>query len=192
MHAVALVGICQETMAQEGVFRWRTLTFEGRSSRFQADSDETDAFGRIGLSCVVESGNVEVSVVMKDEQRAKFAELLRSGSYPEITLSDGQTKSAIDKLEFSEVGGWLYAFIIPVDSKWLADFEKTGSLRLSVGTAIKDSDSLKVGLDAISVFRSQCRKKPKSRPPASQSSLPWTRPNPNAFPPPKLTSPAPH
>jgi hypothetical protein len=185
VHVLALAGLCQQTMAQEGVYRWRTLTTDGRSFLNQADSDATDAVGRIGLSCTDGSGNVEVAVTMSDEQRAEFAEILRSGRYPDVALSgDGEGGgSVIDALKMTDDSGWLYTFSVSADAKWLADFEATGTMRFVVGKTIRDGGSLKVGLDAISDFRSRCRKKPQSPPPAPQSSLPWTRPDPNAFPP---------
>lgn len=184
MPAFALLGLCQPTMAQESVYRWRVLTTDGRSFLNQADSEATDAVGRFGLSCTVGSGNVEVMVRMKDEQRAQFAEILKSGRYPDVVLSgDSAGRSLIDALKMTDDPGWLYTFSVAADTKWLADFEVTGALRFVVGKTIRDGDSLKVGLDAISDFRSQCTKKPQSQPPAPQSSLPWTRPDPNAFPP---------
>lgn len=188
LQTIALVGACQQTRAQEGDLRWRTFTSEGRSSLVQATSDATDAVGRFEFTCVVKSGNVVVSVVMKDEQRSAFATLLTSGDYPTVTLSDGRTKSAIAKLEFGDAYGWSYTFTVPVDSKWLDDFEKTGSLRLTIGKTITDDDSLNVGLGAINDFRSQCREKHQTPPPALRP-LPRTPPNPDVFPPARLTSP---
>ncbi|WP_342728088.1 hypothetical protein AAFG07_15890 [Bradyrhizobium sp. B097] len=178
--------------AQEGIFRWRVNRTEKQSVLVQAASDATDDFGRVVLSCELTSGNVEVSVMMEDDQRAKFAELLKSERYPTVTLSNGgeNNRSVIDKLVFSDVGGWSYAFHVQDDDEWLADFEKTGTLRFTVGDTINDSDSLNVGLDAIAAFRDQCRKPPQALPPSNHSggSLPWTKPNPNAFPPPPVPS----
>ena len=189
MQALALFGLCQQTTAQEGVYRWRTQTTDGRSFLNQADSEATDAVGRFSLSCTVGSGNVDVTVTMKDEQRAQFADILKSGRYPDVALSgDSESRSVIDALKMTDDPGWLYTFSVPADARWLADFERTGTLRLVVGKSIKDGDSLKAGLDAISDFRSQCRKTPQLAP-APQSSLPWTRPDPNAFPP--VTMPPP-
>lgn len=185
VHALALAGLCQQTMAQEGVYRWRILTTDGRSFLNQAASDSTDAVGRIGLSCADGSGNVEVAVTMNDEQRAKFAEILESGRYPDVALSGDSEDggSVIEALKMTDDPGWLYTFSVSAEAKWLADFEATGTLRFIVGKTIRDGGSLKLGLDAIRDFRSRCRKKPQSPPPAPQSSLPWTRPDPNAFPP---------
>ena len=125
---------------------------------------------------------------MKDEQRARFAELLKSRDYPDITLSGESDNSGlrIDSLKFSAHGGWMYSFRVAEDGGWMADLETTGTVRLSVGKTIRDGEGLKIGLDAIGEFRNQCRKAPRPAPPPSQSSLPWTRPNPNAFPPPKV------
>lgn len=185
VHALAFAGLCQQAMAQEGVYRWRTQTTDGRSFLNQADSEATDAVGRFELSCANGSGNIEVAVRMKDEQRAKFAEILKSGRYPDVALlGDGERGgSVIDALKMTDDPGWLYTFIVSADAEWLAEFEATGTLRFIVGKTIRDGDNLKVGLDAIRDFRSQCRKKPQPSPPAPQSSLPWTRPDPNAFPP---------
>ena len=187
-----LTDLCPKVAAQEGIFRWRVNRTEKQSVLVQAASDATDDFGRVALSCEPGSGNIEVSVMMEDDQRAKFAELLKSERYPTVTLSNGgeDSKSVIDKLVFSDVGGWSYAFQVQDDDKWLVDFEKTGTLRFRVGDIIDDSDSLNVGLDAISTFRDQCRKRPQAPPPSTHSggSLPWTQPNPNAFPPPPSIS----
>ncbi|UYO46135.1 hypothetical protein KQX63_09045 [Rhodopseudomonas palustris] len=185
---LASAAVCEETRAQQGDLRWRTSTSEGRSSLVQASSDATDAVGRFAFTCVVKSGNVAVSVAMTDEQRFAFAALLTSGEYPTVTLSDVRTKSALAKLEFGDADGWSYAFTVPVDSKWFDDFEKTGSLRLTIGKTITDGDSLNVGLGAINDFRSQCRKTHPA-PPLSFQSLPRTHPNPDVFPPAKLISP---
>lgn len=121
---------------------------------------------------------------MTDEQRSAFAALLTSGEYPTVALSDGRTKSALAKLEFGDADGWSYAFTVPVDSKWLDDFEKTGSVRLAIGKTISDGDSLNVGLGAINDFRSQCRKTHQITPTAVRP-LPRTPPNPDVFPPAK-------
>ncbi|WP_346297014.1 hypothetical protein LRC39_09065 [Rhodopseudomonas sp. P1] len=188
---LASAAVCEETRAQQGDLRWRTSTSEGRSSLVQASSDATDAVGRFEFTCVVKSGDVIVSVVMTDEQRAAFAGLLTSGEYPTVTLSDGRTKSALAKLEFGDADGWSYAFTVPVDSKWFDDFEKTGSLRLTIGKTITDGDSLNVGLGAITDFRTQCRK-PHQTPPPAVHPLPRTPPNPDVFPPAKPTSPEAH
>ncbi len=192
MLMAVLMDLSPKVAAQEGIFRWRVNRTDKQSILVQAASDATDDVGRVALSCELASGNVEVSMMMEDDQRPKFAELLKSDRYPTVTLSNGgeDNKSVIDKLIFSDVGGWAYVFHVQNDDKWLADFEKTGTLRFKVGDAIDDSDSLNVGLDAISTFRDQCRKPPQPLPPATRSggSLPWTKPNPNAFPPPPVFS----
>ncbi|WP_159060659.1 hypothetical protein [Rhodopseudomonas palustris] len=188
LQTLASAAVCEETRAQQGDLRWRTSTSEGRSSLVQASSDATDAVGRFAFTCVVKSGNVAVSVAMTDEQRSAFAALLTSGEYPTVALSDGRTKSALAKLEFGDADGWSYAFTVPVDSKWLDDFEKTGSVRLAIGKTISDGDSLNVGLGAINDFRSQCRKTHQTPPPAVRP-LPRTPPNPDVFPPAKLMPP---
>lgn len=184
LQTLASAAVCEETRAQQGDLRWRTSTSEGRSSLVQASSDATDAVGRFAFTCVVKSGSVAVSVAMRDEQRSAFAALLTSGEYPTVALSDGRTKSALSKLEFGDADGWSYAFTVPVDSKWLDDFEKTGSVRLAIGKTISDGDSLKVGLGAINDFRTQCRK-PHQTPPTAVRPLPRTPPNPDVFPPAK-------
>lgn len=186
IQAFAVVSLSREAMAQEGGFRWQAVTSSERSSLILARPSDF-VTGRFEFSCVRGSGTVEVAVSMKDEQRASFAELVKSGAYPEITLPGESDSSGlmIDSLKFAHHGGWMYSFRVEEDSKWIADFQSTGTVRLSVGKTIKDSEGLKAGLDAIGEFRNQCRKAPRSAPRPSQLSLPWTRPNPNVFPPPK-------
>jgi hypothetical protein len=182
-QALALAGLSQAAMAQDGGYRWQTVTSRERSSLVLARPTDF-VTGRFEFSCVRGSGTVVVSVSMKDQQRARFADLLKSKDDPEITLAGGDVSNGltIEALKFSRHGGWMYGFRVDDDSKWMADFESTGTVRLSVGKTIKDEEGLNAGLEAIGEFRKQCRKGPLP----SESSLPWTRPNPNAFPPPNL------